>query len=142
MKFIKENLLFFIVIVLISIIGGYFTTIYSLSYTDSESIKIAIDQVGSIEAIIAITVVQIAVYAIVFSAIGIILSNKIGLWKKFEVNKKAIIILVVISIIGGLLISVFDRYVFGSFLEPVRQSYEEKPTLNYIISAFTYGGVF
>ena len=45
-------------------------------------------------------------------------------------------------VIGGLLLSVGDRYIFGSFIDPVLHSYDNKPTIEYIISAFTYGGVY
>ena len=46
------------------------------------------------------------------------------------------------SIIGGLLLSLFDRYIFGALIEAVRRFYDTKPTIDYIISSFTYGGVF
>ena len=142
MRYIKDNLNFFIFMILICIIGGYFTTIYSFNYFDQSIIDEGIKQVGSKELLIVISVIQISLYSIVFSLIGIILSNKIGLWKKFEFNNKAIIFTVIISIIGGLSLSVVDRYLFGYFIEPVKLSYDSKPTLDYIISSFTYGAVF
>ena len=142
MKYIKENWKFFAFMILICIIGGYFTTIYTLQSFDQSMFEETIKQVGSKELFIGISVAQISLYAVIFAGIGIILSNKIGLWKKFEVNKKAIIGVIIISILGGLCLSIVDRYVFGSFINPVLHSYDNKPTIEYIISAFTYGGVF
>lgn len=142
MKYIKENWKFFVFVILICSIGGYFTTIYTLQSFDQSLFEETIKQIGSKELFIGISVAQISLYAVIFAGIGIILSNKIGLWKKFEVNKKAIIGVIIISILGGLCLSIVDRYVFGSFINPVMHMYDNKPTIEYIISAFTYGGVF
>ena len=142
MKYIKENWKFFIFMVFMCMIGGYFLTIYTFDAFDQSMIEEAINQIGSKELLISISVGQVTLYAIIFSILGIILSNKIGLWKKFKINKIAIISVLIISILGGLTLSVIDKYVFGSFIEPVLHSYDEKPTIEYIISAFTYGAVF
>ncbi len=142
MKYIKENLKFFLLTIILCTIGGYFITIYTLDSYDPKLVEEGIKQVGSREALIAISVVQIALYSAIFTSLGIILSNKIGLWKKFEKNTSAIMAVILTAIYGGLLISVFDRYVFGAFIEPVRKSFETKPSLAYIIGSFTYGGVF
>ena len=142
MKYIKENWKFFAFTILICIIGVYFTTIYALQSFDPSLLEETIKQVGSKELFIGLSVAQISLYAVIFAGIGIILSNKIGLWKKFEVNKKAIIWVIIISILAGLGLSIVDKYVFGSFINPVLHSYDNKPTIEYIVSALTYGGGF
>ncbi len=142
MKYIKENWKFLVFVILICIVGGYFATIYTFDLLDQSLKEEAIRQVGSSKLLIEISVVQVSIYAIIFSVIGLILSNKIGLWKKFEKNKSAIIGTIIISILGGLLLSIIDRYVFGSIIEPVSQFYAEKPTVDYILMSFTYGGIF
>ena len=142
MKYIKENWKFFMFMVVMCIIGAYFTIIYTLNSYDQSLVEEAVSQIGSKELLIGISVAQTSLYAVIFAGLGIILSNKIGLWKKFEKSKKALITTAIVSVIGGLALSVLDRYVFGSLIEPIRLSYETKPTVEYIISAFTYGGVF
>ena len=142
MKYIKENWKFFVFAIVICIIGGYFTTMYSIGLLDQSALDEAIKQVGSKELVIIVSVIQIALYAETFCGFGIILSNKTGLWKKFEKNKVAIIATIIISVVAGLLISVVDKYLFGHFIEPVSHLYDSKPTLNYIIMSFTYGGVY
>lgn len=142
MKYIKENWMILTFMILICIVGGYFTTLYTLETVDQSMIEDAIKQVGSKELFIVVSVAKISLYGAIFAVIGIILSNKIGLWKKFEVNKKAIFGVIIISIIGGLSLSIVDRYVFGSFIDPVLHSYDNKPTIEYIIASFTYGGVY
>ena len=139
---IKENWKFFIFMILICIIGGYFTTIYSINLLDQKMIDDIIKQAGSKEVVIIVSIIQVTLYAVILGAIGLLLSNKIGLWKKIEKNKNAIIGVIIISIIGGLLMSVFDRYVFGNFIDPVLHSYDNKPSLENTISSLTYGAVF
>ena len=56
MKYIKDNLKFFIFTVIICIIGGYFATIYSLTYLDQSVIDEAVNQVGSKELLILIVI--------------------------------------------------------------------------------------
>ena len=142
MKYIKENWKFFIFVILMCIIGGYFTTLYTIQSFNQVVIEEGIKQIGSKELFITVSVVQISLYAILFAGLGIILSNKIGLWKKFEKNNNAINSTVIISIIGGLALSIVDKYIFGNYIDSVSHLYDSKPTINYIISSFTYGGVF
>lgn len=142
MKYIKENWKFFVFMILICIVGGYFITLYEFQSFDQSTMEEIIKQIGSKELFIGISAAQTCLYTVAFAGIGIILSNKTGLWKKFEVNKEAILGVVIISILGGLALSVVDRYVFGSLIDPVLHIYDNKPTIEYIIAAFTYGGVF
>lgn len=142
MVYLKENWRFLIFIVLMCIIGGYFTTIYSINSIDPNMLADAIKQVGSKEVLIIVSTLQIALYAAIFGAIGIILSNKMGLWKKFETNKTALLGVIIISIVGGIILSIGDKYIFGSFIDSIYHSYDSKPTLEYLITSFTYGGVF
>ena len=142
MKYIKENWKFFLIMVLICIIGGYFSAEYTLGLYDQSLIEEAIKEFGSEGAIIGVTVVEVALYGIIFTALGIILSNKVKLWKKFEYKKNALYDTLLIAIIGGFAIILGDKYVFGAFNNQVYHLYDAKPTFNYIMSAFTYGGVF
>lgn len=142
MKYIKDNYKFLIFVIIICIIGSYFTTVYSLSIIDKKALEEAIKQVGSKNIVIAITAIQTIIYAIIFNILGLIISNKVGLWHKFKKNKKAIITTIIASIIGGLCISLIDKYIFGYFIKEVYHQYDDKPTAYYIISCFTYGGVF
>ena len=100
MKYLKGNWIIFVIMILICIVGGYFTTIYTLESFDQSIIEDAINQVGSKELFIGISVAQVSLYGAIFAGIGIILSNKIGLWKKFEINKKAILGVVIGCVIS------------------------------------------
>ena len=142
MKYIKENWKFFVFTFIACIIGIYFTTIYSIDLVGEKELEEAIKQVGSKNMVIAITMIQSIIYAIIFIGLGIILSNKVGLWKKYKCDNDAIRNTIIISIIGGLFLSIVDRYVFGALIPGVAESFAAKPTISYIIMSFTYGGVF
>ena len=141
MKYIKENWKFLIFVVLASIIGGYFTTMISFQSLSPEMLETVLEKFGSEKIAVIISTVQSVILSVIYCILGLILSNATGLWKKFVAKKNAFIAVIIISLVGGLALSVFDRYVFGSMIEPVRQSYETKPTIEYIIASFTYGGV-
>ena len=119
--YIKENWKFFIFMILMCIIGGYFTTIYSINSLDQKIIDDAIKQAGSKEVVIIVSILQIALYAVILGAIGLVLSNKMGLWKKIEKNKNAIIL---------------------QKRDSILHSYDSKPSFEYIIASLTYGAVF
>ncbi len=141
MKYIKENWKFLIFVILASIIGGYFTTMISFQSLPPEMLETVLEKFGSEKIAVIISTVQSVFFSVIYCILGLILSNATGLWKKFIAKKNAFIAVIIISLAGGLALSVFDRYVFGSMIEPVRQSYETKPTIEYIIASFTYGGV-
>ena len=142
MKYIKENWKFLLFVIIVGIIGSIFTVIYSFNSLDSKMLEEAINQFGSKELVMAISVIQtVIMYVVVCGIFGIILSNKVGLWKKIKFEKNKLLAPIMISIIGGLFLSVGDLYIFGSFNEIVKHSYDLKPSIEYIIASFTYGGV-
>ena len=141
MKHIKENWKFLLFIIIVGIIASYFTTIYTLDMVPEEEMSKAIEQVGSREMVIAISALQSIVYVVLFGIFGIILSNKVGLWKKINIKKKELGITSLIALIGGISLIVFDVCVFGRFNDIIKQSYETKPSWIYIMASFTYGGV-
>ena len=141
MKYIKDNWKFLLFIILMGIVGGIFTGIYSINSLDSKILEEAINQIGSKELLIVITTIQSIIYAVVCGVLGIILSNKVRLWKRIKFEKNKLLAPIIISIIGGLLLSIGDLFIFGSFNEMIKHSYDVKPSIEYIISSFTYGGV-
>lgn len=141
MKYIKENWKFLLFVILMGIVGGIFTGIYTVNALDPKLVEEALKQVGSKELLVIITTIQSVIYAIICGAFGIILSNKIGLWKKIKFEKNNLIGVIIISIIGGLVLSFGDLYIFGSFNELIKHTYDVKPSIEYIIASFTYGGV-
>lgn len=141
MKYVKENYKFFIFIIIMGIIGGITTGIYSLSMFNPEQLAEVTKQIGSQDTIVIIVAIQAVIYAIICGFFGIILSNKIGLWNKIKFEKSRLKPTIIISIIGGLSLILCDVLIFNNYNDILRDSYSVKPSSAYIISSFTYGGV-
>ena len=140
-NFFKNNLKFLTFLVIFGLIGGYFTALYGIEMLSPENIEDAISQVGSIEALIAITTLQSLSYAVILGLIGKAIAEKIGLPLFSSIEIKPILSVLAISVFGGAFFILGDLYLFGGFNEVIRDSYLVKPTLNYIIASVTYGGV-
>ncbi|MBQ6569257.1 MAG: CPBP family intramembrane metalloprotease [Clostridia bacterium] len=80
-------------------------------------------------------------FGVIIAAIGLIISKKIKLWKKFKFDKKAVAATAVITIISALLLFPGDKYIFGSFNNWVYDQYNSAPTTAKIISGLLVGGV-
>ena len=137
----KINLKYIIFLAIFGLVGGYFTALYSIEMLTPESLEQSLAQVGSIEALIAITVAQTLMYSVALGLIGRALARKIGLWRELSFEAKPITSAIISSILGGAVFILGDLFIFGSMIDVVKQSYTLKPTLNYIIASITYGGV-
>lgn len=141
-KFINtywEHILLFTVI---GLVGGFFTGLYSYD-------SLSADLLGQLTAggitrpiLGLVTAIQSAGYGLVLGSIGIILANKIGLWKdEIKSEKKAIIAAIIISIIGGLSMILFDIFFFANYSQVIADSYLVKPTFSFMFASMTYGAV-
>ena len=141
MKYIKENSKFFLFVVIIGIISSVLITYYSISMLSPEMMEVAIKQVGSREMVIIITIIENAIFSIIYAFFGIILSNKAGLWKNIKIEKKALIITLMIGVLGGLTLLFADKLIFANFNGIIKESYNIKPDIITILASITYGGV-
>ena len=140
-QIIKNNLKYLIFLAIFGLVGGYFTIVYSMQGISQEMLDEVIAQVGSIEAVILISVIQYLSYSIILGILGKILAKKIGLWRSVEFNKKGNTELILVSLIGGAAFILIDVLFFAKFHEAIQISYAAKPTVEYIIASITYGGV-
>jgi membrane protease YdiL (CAAX protease family) len=139
---IKNNFLYIVFLLAFGLIGGYFTTLYSIETMPEESLNEAIAQVGSLDAVILITALQTAlIYSLLLGSIGKFLAEKIGTWRDFSFEAKPLVSVILVSLIGGAVMIFADRYGFGSFNQQIADGYLAKPTLNYFLSSIFYGGV-
>ncbi len=138
---IKNNLKYLIFLAIFGLIGGYFTALYSIQSLNQDMLDEILSQIGNMDLLIIITTIQSLGYAIILGIIGIILAQKIGLWRKVKFIKQGNIELLIVSLIGGAAFILIDVLVFSNFHEVIQNSYEAKPTVEYIIASITYGGV-
>ena len=140
-EMIKNNLKYIIFLALCGLVGGYFTGIYTVQSLSPELLNEALAEIGSVEILCVVTAIQGLGYAVILGLIGKKLSMKLGLWKNIEFSKKAIIEIVLVTILGGIVFIMADTLIFNNFSEVVKNSYAEKPTVEYIVASIIYGGV-
>ena len=139
--FIKKNLWFIIFLSIFGLVGGYFSGIYTVQSTDPELLEEAIAQLGSADLIAVITAFQALGYALFCGLVGRIISEKIGLWRKFAFELRPILLTALFSIAGGCALILCDTLFFGNFSQIIKDSYLARPTVEYILASLTYGGV-
>ncbi len=134
-----KTLLFFAVV---GLFGGFFTGIYLLDSYPTEMQQQILAQ-GITEPILGLaTAVQSAGYGIVLGALGIWLSQKVGLWKDEKtITRKSLLVSLLIAVVGGLAMILLDMLFFGQYSEAIINSYATKPTIPYILASVTYGAV-
>lgn len=137
----RNNLLYILFLAFFGLVGGYFTALYSVEILDDAAIDQVIAQVGSLDVVILITVMQSLLYAVLLGLIGRAISVRIGLWREFTFEAKPMAITVIASLVGGVIFILADALLFARLIPPVMESYLVKPTFNYVIASVTYGGV-
>ena len=137
----KKNLKYILFLLIFGIIGGYFTAVYQLQILDEATKAILLEQLGSLDLLLPITVLQTVGYAVVLGLLGRFFAVKIGLWHSPSFNKEGIITVLLVSVIGGLAMILPDVFFFANFSDAIRDSYNAKPTPEYFIASVTYGGV-
>ena len=140
-EYLKKNLCFIILLAVFGLVGGYFTSLYSLESLAPEMIEEAVAQLGSTDMLILVSTLQSLSYALVLGLVGKALAEKIGLWRSPRLEAGPVSSAVVVSLIVGVAIILPDLLFFNNFSDILRESYLTKPTLNYIIASLTYGGV-
>ena len=141
-RFLKhywKTLVFFTVI---GLVGGYFVGIYQLDSYPPVLQQQFFDQGLTKTTLGLVTAVQSAGYGLILGGLGIVLGKRVGLWRdRVSFEKKPLMITVVWAVIGGLSLILPDLWIFGKYSEVLRQSYQVKPTVPYMLAAVTYGAV-
>ena len=134
-----KTLIFFAIA---GIVGGFFVGLYLLDSYPEEIQKQIYDQGINDVLLGVITAVQSAAYGVILGALGILLGEKLGLFKnETTFTKKPLIVTAVVGTVGGLAMILFDILWFGRVSEVIMESYAVKPTAAFIIGAVIYGGV-
>jgi len=139
-NFLKQHKFHLTFFALCGLIGGWFTGIYSVETLTPDLMDMVLQQVGSPEAMYAITAVQSLTYGIVLGALGIALAKKTGLWRPMGRQRRSLKVTAVLSAVCGVCFIGFDL-LFAQQIPFVADSYTAKPTISYCIASVLYGGV-
>lgn len=141
MKKIKKPILFTLSLLPIAIVGGLFTQFFMLETQSKEAINQAAAQVGGVDMLTLITVVQTVLYATVCGFFGYIISDKIGLIKKtIAFNKKGLLIAVIFGVLLGIILGV-DHFTSGALYPKIQSANIDSFSLNGILASIFYGGI-
>lgn len=140
MKKLKSSLLFTLPLLPIGAIAGYFTILYQLDFLDAATVELAVSQVGSVEALIAVSVVQTVGYAAFCGFFGHILAGKLGLMRPVRFEKYQLLITAALSVLGGVLFSL-DYWTFGAWIPGVQEGTAAALNWKVVIASVLYGGV-
>ena len=135
-------ILFALALIPIAAIGGYFSVRMLLSSLDPSMLEDSISKVGSKEMVMVVSVIVTVVYALVFGFFGWILSEKTGLARPIRFQKKILIPVMIVSLIGGIIFSL-DAWTFGRLIPEVGSGYEATGVFDIgtWIASVLYGGV-
>ncbi|MBO4938283.1 MAG: CPBP family intramembrane metalloprotease [Oscillospiraceae bacterium] len=140
MKKLKAPLLFSFAMLPIAAIAGYVTILYQLDFIDAATLATTVEQLGSVEAIIAVYIVQIMLYACLCGFFGHILSEKIGLMKPLCFQKRQTVITVLLSSFAGILLAL-DYWTFGAVIPGIQEADAAMLKPHVIAASILYGGI-
>lgn len=137
-----KPLKFTLCLIPILLIGGWFGTVFAMQSADEKSLETAVQQVGSRQMVLLLTTLSSFVYAVIFSFIGYIIADKIGLLRPLRLAKKEAFITLLAGAISGIILSA-DAFTFAEWMPELTGYYDasksfDAPTW---IASVLYGGV-
>ena len=139
-KILKENWIFLLFVLAASLIGGYCTGLYVYDTLSPDMLNRLQEQNVSKNLLVISTLLQ---YGVVFGGIlafiGLIISQKVNLWKEFKYDKQAIVMTAVITVASALILFPGDKLIFGSLNSWVYEQYEAAPTISKILAGLLTG---
>lgn len=134
-----KTVLFFVVI---GLVGGFFTGLYTLDSYPAEMQQLLLEQGITRPILGLVSAAQSAGYALFCGVLGILLGKKTGLWKDERIlESTGLKAANIVAIVGGMVLILSDLLLFGPRCQVIMDSYAVKPTLTYIVAAVLYGGV-
>ena len=142
MKNWKKALCFALCLLPIGLIGGWFAAEMTLSSVAPDALETAIQQMGSLAAVKAVTAVSSAVYTVICGFFGYILAEKIGLMRPLRFQKAILLRCFLIAALGGAILSL-DAWTFANWIPGLKDSYAAAGSFNATtwIASILYGGV-
>ena len=133
----------FLLFVLIGgLIGGYCMGIYGYDMLPEDTLAILQEQNVTKGMTVLSAMVQYGIlFGVVLAAIGIVISEKVHLWKTFRPTKKAVLSTAIIAVIAAACLFPGDKLIFGSLNEWVRDQYTTAPTIYKIAGGLLVGGI-
>lgn len=135
----NKDLITSLLFALVGAVASMFVATYQVSMFSEEMTHQVINQLGSIEWVIIIAVLQGTILVFLASIFGLKLSRKVNLKLNFLLNKKTVALSSLTGFGIAFFITVSDRIIFFKYLPTHLTEYTFSPL--YLMSGILYGGV-
>ncbi len=136
----KKALIFTLCLIPVSAIAGIFVAMYQFDVYDPDILEQALEQIGSMTALAAITAVQSVMYAAVCGFFGYVFAEKLGLMRSFRFERKKLVPVLIITLAMGVVFSL-DYWTFGAAEPALREGTASGLTPEAFIASVLYGGI-
>ncbi len=142
MRKFRKPLLFALAPVPFAALGGYLAAAMQVAAMEPAVLDEAVHQVGSREALLAISALQPVVYTLFCGFFGYILAQKLGLMRPFGFEKSKLLVTFAFSLAGGAVFSL-DAWTFAKVIPEVAASYETAGSFDAVTwgASVLYGGI-
>lgn len=137
---IKKPLLFAVLLLPVAIIGGFFTGRYLIDTLSPEALQEVILQIGDVNVLVIVAMVQTITYALVCGFLGYLITDKIGLIKPFKFKSKGVVVGLIFGILLGVLLGV-DHFTSGAIYPEIQTANINGFTFDGVMSSVLYGGI-
>lgn len=131
-----------VILLPIAAIGGYFTGRYAFASYSEEMQQILLAQVGSVDNLAIVSLVQSVMYMFICTMIGTVFAEATGLKKELKIEADKLVKSALAAIACGVFFTM-DYWGFGKLIPQVKASYESGLLIrsldNWLASIF-YGG--
>ena len=139
MKKNGKTLLFF---ALVGLVGGYLVGLYAMDSYPADIQQQILAQGIDRNMLGVISAAQSMGYGLVLGALGIILAEKIGLWKgEKHLARSPLAAAFAVSVTGGVVMILSDLLFFARYSQAIADSYLAKPTAVFVLGSILYGAV-
>lgn len=139
LRSLKKPLRFSLLLLPVVAVATFFTILYQFDLYDQATVDLMIEQVGSVELVIVISVLQTVLYGFIACFLGYILADKLGLLRPFGFEKKSLLVALALAVVAGLVLGL-DPWTFGSKI-PALQDVSAAVTPIAVVAAILYGGI-
>ena len=137
---LKKPLGFSLSLLPVAVLAVLLVSLYQFDLYDSSVLEDAISQVGSLEMVLLVTVIQNAVFIFAACFFGYILADKLGLLRPLRFEKHPLGITLIWAVVSGVVLA-GDYWTFGAVEPALREGTEAGLTVYGVLSAILYGGV-
>ena len=140
---LKKALWFALALLPVAIVGGFFTVRYQFELYPPEIMEEALAQLGSLDLLMVISLVQTCGYALFCGFVGYLLADSLGWIRPFRPTARPMLFTAAIAVAGGAALGLLDPFVFAPIIgeEAILGSVDALLSLDGWVASLLYGGV-